>query len=80
MLLGLLILAGILGTIVGIIYSVWYYMAGRDAASYGYKSYNNTHSGYAAWLYDTGYDSIEAGEERAKRNLEARRKRREARG
>ena len=77
--LGLIVTVGILALVGGIIFAIVCYFMGREDAAFRYK-YNNKFSGVAAQLYDFGYDSVEADRNRAKANLEAHTKRREARG
>lgn len=77
------IIAGIVIVVVvilGIIVLSFPYFEGRDDAQWPYNSYSNGYSGLMASAYDTGYNSIGAAKERKKRNLEANKKRLEARG
>ena len=56
------------------------YARGKDDASAYRRKYDNPHSGALAWLYDAGFDSVDAAKQRKADNKARNEAKREARG
>jgi len=78
--LALLMMVLIVAGIIGIFWTLVIYNEGLDDASSTWYCYNNKHSGFAAWLYDQGYNANDAREGRKQRNFERNKAKREGRG